>query len=97
MHPRSHIQKSSSVSQDLCHVAPCIRRYRARFCNYLPFTIYHSPVNYQRIKTPPHVTPPPNEANSTKSPVLIFPASTHSSSPIGIDADDVLPCMAMFE
>src|SRR6185312_10148052 len=59
----------------------------------LPFTFFR----YQRIKTPPQVTPPPNDANKTMSPVLMRPASTHSSNPIGIEADDVLPCSAMLE
>src|SRR5436189_5253907 len=49
------------------------------------------------ITVPPHVTPPPNAVNSTKLPSLTRPDSIHSSSAIGIDADDVLPCSAMFE
>src|SRR3982074_2419694 len=73
-----------------------------RFTIYLSllFTIYDSRFtnrHHQRIKTAPHVTPPPNEAIRTMSSFLMRPASTHSSKPIGIDADDVLPCMAMLE
>src|SRR5437870_2232994 len=53
--------------------------------------------HYHRISTPPQVTPPPNEASSTRSPSRIRAASTHSSSAIGIEADEVLPCIAIFE
>src|SRR3989442_8482126 len=52
---------------------------------------------HQRISTAPQVTPPPNEAINTRSPSLIRPSSTHSSSPIGIEADEVLPCCAIPE
>jgi hypothetical protein len=54
-------------------------------------------VAHHRINTAPHVTPPPNEAINTKSPSFIRPASTHSSSAIGIEAEEVFPCTAMFE
>jgi hypothetical protein len=52
---------------------------------------------YHRIKTPPQVAPPPNEAIRTMSPSFTLPASTHSSSAIGIEAEDVLPWTAIFE
>src|SRR5262249_21397577 len=39
----------------------------------------------------PHVAPPPNAAIASLSPGLSRPARTHSSSPIGMLADDVLP------
>jgi hypothetical protein len=48
-------------------------------------------VAYHCINTAPQVTPPPNDAISTRSPSLIRPASTHSSSAIGIDAEEVFP------
>ena len=75
------------------------RLYHTAWISHL-FTIYDLLFTffpYQRIKTPPQVTPPPNEANKTRSPVLMRPASTHSSNPIGIEADEVLPCIAMLE
>src|SRR2546425_12484337 len=52
---------------------------------------------YQRITTLPQVKPPPNEAIRTMSSFFTRPLSTHSSNPIGMDADEVFPCCAMFE
>src|SRR5215813_10940530 len=52
---------------------------------------------YQRSTALPHVKPPPNDDIRMTSPSLTRPVSTHSSRPIGIDADEVFPCMAMFE
>src|SRR6185503_14403907 len=54
-------------------------------------------VPHQRITTLPQVKPPPNDAIKTMSSFLMRPASTHSSRPIGIEAEDVLPCFAMLE
>ena len=39
----------------------------------------------------------PKDASNTRSPSRTRPASTHSSSAMGIEAEDVLPCMEMLE
>src|SRR5207302_11179672 len=52
---------------------------------------------HQSITTLHHVKPPPNDAIKTMSSFFTRPLSTHSSNPIGIDADEVFPCCAMFE
>src|SRR5436190_155921 len=52
---------------------------------------------YQRNTTLPQVKPPPNDDINTMSSFLTRPEATHSSKPIGIEADEVLPCCAMLE
>src|SRR5882724_10244985 len=51
---------------------------------------------YHRIKTAPQVTPAPKADIITTSPRFNRLVSTHSSSAIGIEADDVLPTRLIF-
>ena len=46
---------------------------------------------HHRTTVLPHVNPPPNPTMSTTAPGPMRPERTHSSSVIGIEADDVFP------
>ena len=50
----------------------------------------------KRIAVAPHVSPAPNEVNTTRSPSRMRPARYARSSAIGIDAADVFPNRSMF-
>src|ERR1041385_3204259 len=49
-------------------------------------------LSHQRTRAAPQVKPPPIASNNTRSPRLMRPSFTATSSASGIEAADVLPC-----
>src|SRR5262249_54062024 len=52
------------------------------------------PGNHQRTSVAPQVKPPPIASSMTSSPCLMRPSATATVSASGIDAAEVLPCLA---